>query len=664
MKLKKYIFMVFVALLMSFGFANSTKAVNTETVGILPAFPDPAVQFSDSWFIYRLDLGKTKEDAIRMINNKPDTVIIKLYAVDASTTSDGAFSLQSEETDRKDVGSWVKLAANEIEIPPNSEKLVPFTITIPQNTDVGDHIGGIIMQEIAADSPLQGTGVRIITRVGVRIYETVPGAVSKDFSITRFDWRSDPANGNNLWKKFLDLDRRTLFFIGIKNSGNVKLTPKATIEVTNIFGQKVADLSNQEIGVVFPREENKDSVVTWQGMPLLGRYKVKLTTSFFEDGVEPKTQEFVIWAFPTRLAFLIVLLGIIVMLLRLIMKYFREAAKEKMPIWQTRPGETLLMLADRFKLNWKRLARYNEIGKPFHINPGQKLFIPINKLNSALLNQLIAERQMSPPLSAGVSRNKGKKILVLIAILILLGAGAYWWKKSHEAKQNFVQKFDTAKEAPAQPVETTDKTKSGTFKKSSLSVGIATPSGGSDLSSTRLLNKLKLIGYKAEKAGVVSDFSTTTILYNTGKKDQADMLKNDLSISGAVDTKESPGITKDLIVYNLAPADQFLDIGSLDLITSVRREQIHTAIQKGGADDNTIATLKDTIFKGGFNVENEVGTADNQGHANLTLLFGNDAQAGSIEILAIFLKNRGYIVSSQKGAADLGDKIIIVAGKI
>ena len=64
---------------------------------------------------------------------------------------------------------------------------------------------------------------------------------------------------------------------------------------------------------------------------------------------------------------------------------------------------------------------------------------------------------MSPPFSAGVSRKKGKKILALIVILILLGAGAYWWKKSHEAKQNFVQKFDTAQEPAAAPVETADK---------------------------------------------------------------------------------------------------------------------------------------------------------------------------------------------------------------
>ena len=157
------------------------RAVNTNTVGILPANPDPNVQFSNAWFIYNLDLGQEKADGIRVINNKNETVVVRLYPVDAAATSDGSFALMPEDADRTGVGNWVKLAVNEIEIPPQTEKTVPFTFSVPQNADVGDHMGGIVMQEIETGNNLTGTGVKIITRVGVRIYETVPGEVKKDF---------------------------------------------------------------------------------------------------------------------------------------------------------------------------------------------------------------------------------------------------------------------------------------------------------------------------------------------------------------------------------------------------------------------------------------------------------------------------------------------------
>jgi hypothetical protein len=283
---KKTLLFVFAVL---FSFPLISKAVNTNTVGILPAYPDPNVRSSNSWFIYKLEAGQSKEDAVRIINNKKETVIIKLYAVDATATSDGAFALLPEDADRKDIGAWVKLAANQLEIPPESEKTIPFTINIPKEVDVGDHAGGIVMQEVEGveEGKISGTGVKIVTRVGVRMYETVPGEVKKDFEISRFDWRTEVKQAKNFLKDFLDLNRKTVFQIGLKNKGNVRISPVAKVEVYNIFGKKVSGMEEQEIGIIFPRGENKESIVVWDKAPFLGRYKAKLSVRFQEEGVEP-----------------------------------------------------------------------------------------------------------------------------------------------------------------------------------------------------------------------------------------------------------------------------------------------------------------------------------------------------------------------------------------
>jgi LysM repeat protein len=541
------------------------KAVNTGTVGILPGNPDPDVRFSDAWFMYKLDLGRDKKDSIRVLNNKDETIVVKLYASDATTTVDGSFTLLTEEDAKADVGSWVKLAVEEVEIPPKSEKLIPFTINIPKNADVGDHMGGIVMREMETDdrANIPGMGVRIITCVGVRIYETVPGEVKKSFDVTRFDWRFAPSGKASWIKNFLDINKKTLFFTGIKNKGNVRISPKITIDIKDIFGRTVGHLPDQEAGVIFPGEEVKEAAVTWDDMPIFGRYKVSMTASFFEDGVGQGSREVIIWAIPYRIIFLLVILAVFLILLRLTKIYFQEASKEKMPVYTVKLGDNLADVAKKFSVSWKRIAKMNYIGKPFEIRAGEKLFIPITRRNAKMIAEMKSQRELELSISerAGIAGFKRKRIFFIGLILILIGSGAVWALKARQGKVIHQEiKVPETVEVPKE--ETTEKTKSGVFKKSSVSVAIATPSGADQNSSAKLLKKFELMGYHAVLSGGLGekDYKITTIEYKTGKKEQAEMVKNDLGIEGDVELKEMPNLESDAVVYNLAPADAFLDL--------------------------------------------------------------------------------------------------------
>lgn len=550
---------IFVSMLFWVGSNGSVKAVNTDTVGILPANPDKNVKFSDAWFIYHLDLGEKKMDGIRVLNNKNDTVVVKLYPVDATTTSDGSFALLPEESERKDAGAWVRLAANEIELAPHSEKIVPFEFAVPSNADVGDHMGGIIMQEIETNADtLSGTGVKIVTRVGVRIYETVPGAVKKDFEVTRFDWRLSPTGAKNWLKDFLDINKKTFFFLGIKNNGNVRITPKVDVRVTNMLGQLVADLRDREVGSIFPRDEVKDSSIPWEGMPLFGRYKVAMTVNFFEEGMAPVTKELVIWAMPYRIIFLLVILGVIFVLFRLIRKYFLEASKEKMPIYTVQAGDTLARLAEKAMVHWKDLVRVNEIKKPYEIRAGQKLFIPLNRKNRELMAKMVANHYLKPSIAeeAGEAQGGKKKIALGIIILFLIGGGAIWGIRMRSS-QVVHEEFKVPEKTIEPKIETVERTKSGAFKKSSVRVGV-TSAGDAD-SNGRLIKKLKLIGYEVSLSDRQGGFSATTIEYANGKQAQAEMVKNDLGIKEPVDLVEAPNLAVDVVVHNMASKDEFLN---------------------------------------------------------------------------------------------------------
>jgi LysM repeat protein len=663
---KKLIFFLLVFFLF---FPAVGKAVNTETVGILPAYPDPEVKFSNAWFIYKLGAGQTKEDAVRVINNKKETVVVKLYAVDATTTSDGAFALLPEESPRQDVGAWVKLAANEVEIPPNSEKLVPFTISVPENADVGDHAGGIVMQEIeGAGKTIAGTGVKIVTRVGVRIYLTIPGEVKKDFEITRFDWRTEAKREPNFLKDLLDLNKKTVFTIGLKNKGNVKISPKGKVELYNIFGRKVGDTGESEIGVIFPKGENKESVITLNQAPFLGRYKAKLSVNFLEEGAGTGEKELVIWVFPYRIVIILAFLLVLFILTRLIFQYFREASKEKMPVYTVKEGETLGNLASVFSVHWKKLAKVNEIKKPFEIKAGQKLFVPPNHRNIDFLVNLVKQGRLGPPLKekSAKARRKKKMILIFVAGLIVFAGAFFWYKHKKKPAVSQIVSNPTAQSEPTIPQEDEKKTISGAIKKSSIQVGIFSPPSNELTSSLRLFRKLRLIGYRVE---IIPDlagrqYSETTIEYAPGNEEQAKIVKNDLGINFDPGLKEVSGLGKDVIIYNLINKDDLPKLEAESGKTFVRRDLVRVKVLEGGGGKEMAEKVRTLIYQAGFTPDEEIGEAQRKDNVGIGVIYSNEDQREGAEDLVDFLNKNQYPAKLEKNSeSKSAEELILIVGK-
>ena len=146
------------------------NAIQTGTVGIEPALSH------GSYFFYKLDKGESKEDAVRVTNHADQKIALKIYPVDAATTNDGNFAPRPEYYPQKEIGQWVKLSADLVELKPHETKEIPFIITIPSDADVGDHMGAIVIQAAKPKGKAGGgTGVNIVTRVAVRITRPYPG---------------------------------------------------------------------------------------------------------------------------------------------------------------------------------------------------------------------------------------------------------------------------------------------------------------------------------------------------------------------------------------------------------------------------------------------------------------------------------------------------------
>ena len=216
-----------------FIFTIPSHAVEFGNIGIRPKTFDPESPLTASWFIYNLLPGETKQDALIITNNNSQAGDFKIYPVDATTTADGAFALKTEGDSRTGISSWITLENNTIHVGPNESKEVPFTITIPKKVIVGDHLGGVIVENVDI---AKYQGINIKTRIGIRMYETVPGQLKRELQLEKAEWTKQ---ANSLYLTF-----------SLINKGNVRLEPQAKIKI----GEKSVDL---DLRMVLPEKPTK-----------------------------------------------------------------------------------------------------------------------------------------------------------------------------------------------------------------------------------------------------------------------------------------------------------------------------------------------------------------------------------------------------------------------
>jgi hypothetical protein len=219
---------------------NVCQAISSGGLGIYPNQSEwnPQNDSTKSWFIYNTNPGEIKKSKVDIKNESDQSLVLKIYPVDAVTTKDGSFAPISEDSGKKDVGSWVNLPVSELSLGPNETKTVNFTISIPKDADIGDHMGAIIVQNKNDSGEKEGTSMRVINRLGARIYLTVPGEKNEKLEIGNFN--------NNIENK------KVIFQLTLINNGNVRILPKGKIEINDSLGRLVdsIELTQREI---FPK---------------------------------------------------------------------------------------------------------------------------------------------------------------------------------------------------------------------------------------------------------------------------------------------------------------------------------------------------------------------------------------------------------------------------
>ncbi len=273
----KRIFMVFLSGVLASGvFAAGVFAADFGGVGGRPQHPDPAVPHSDQWFIYTINPGESKDDAVVVQNNDDKPVEIMLYATDSTPSTDGGFALKQMVEPKTGVGSWITLSKDRITLAAHESVAVPFRINVPKDSsvDVGEHSGGILIQKVQKEEASPTGGMQLLTRVGVRVYITIPGDIIKKLAI------------DQLTLDYNSQNRTYTANITIKNLGNVSQDVVIDTTVNNALPWlgwffKNFPLKNQRNFQVL-RDTSFTSHFEFP-RPLFGKFQA-LATATYDDG--------------------------------------------------------------------------------------------------------------------------------------------------------------------------------------------------------------------------------------------------------------------------------------------------------------------------------------------------------------------------------------------
>ena len=408
--------------------SGATQAIEYRGIGGRPASPDPAVPNSATWFIYHLGLGEAKEDAVVIQNTTLESERIVVYAADSTPSTDGGFALEQKVEEKNDVGAWVLFypeaapeATEELygkwygdaatstlgiiercrpletyvtgdtstveeegaasalllahgcagvpeysfDLGPEELTVVPFVIRIPENVSVGEHTGGIMIQKAAVDESGSGAGIKLTTRLGVRVYETVPGDIVRDLKITKF-------------VKSYHADKGThTFSVGVQNNGNVSQDFTVTYTFSNaLFG--IGDATVERTMQVL-RDDELVSNLEWQP-PKMGLVRVDAVVGYegAQGPVDLRSETLTVLIIPwfetgSAILFVAVFLSTLIVLRR------RRAALRDHDGWQpyaVRKGDTIQDLATQQGVGWQKIALVNGIKPPYTLAVGQQILLP------------------------------------------------------------------------------------------------------------------------------------------------------------------------------------------------------------------------------------------------------------------------------------------------
>ena len=301
-----------------------------------------------------------------------------VYAVDSTPSTGGAFACEQLSQTKNDIGAWIALEKSEIALDPGTNEIVPFTIAVPQNADVGEHNGCIIIQE-KIEKPSDKSGVKLSFRTGLRVAVTIPGELIRKLEIAGFVVTPRNDGGFLLQPK-------------VKNLGNVSVDADVRVATRYFFGLTLANHGGQ-----YPilRGDTSDWNFELEKPFWGGWYRSSFNVEYDanpEAGVGVKSGKALtrlegpaVWffSFPTPAALAIEIIVLLFIAFGVFLFWLsrkrKRWIKKNWVSYEVKSGENIKSLAGRFNVSWKLIAKANKLKPPYALKSGEKIKVPPTK---------------------------------------------------------------------------------------------------------------------------------------------------------------------------------------------------------------------------------------------------------------------------------------------
>jgi|AntRauTorcE11897_2_1112592.scaffolds.fasta_scaffold00510_8 hypothetical protein len=222
-----------------------------------------------------LEPGAQKQYSVSVTNLNATEQTFYLYKRNISGVRSGGvpvFDADNAEQSGYELADWITLPTNQIIVGAGAKETIDFTINVPANASCS-HFGGIFF---SVDPPdIQNSGAAVGYQVANIISLRVPGECVEEASIRQFSTN-----------KYLNGSQNIDFTVRIQNSGDVLVQPVGPLEIYNMLGNKVGDVTfNPDKSAVFPDDERVYTNLNWTGDSVgFGRYEAILSASYGDVG--------------------------------------------------------------------------------------------------------------------------------------------------------------------------------------------------------------------------------------------------------------------------------------------------------------------------------------------------------------------------------------------
>ena len=215
----------------------------TVAIGVLGAFVAPTAALADGdpekpvlrWAVtpadesgkddrasiqHALDAGASVIEHISVQNLGDREETFRLSAADGFTTSNGRFDMLASDKESTGSGTWIDIA-DEVTVPAGESVLVPFSITVPEQAEPGDHSAGVAASVATRQAVENGASLSVESRMGVKVTTRVKGELAPAVSVGDVSTTYDGS-----WNPFRP--GQVTATVEVTNTGNTRLAIAGT----------------------------------------------------------------------------------------------------------------------------------------------------------------------------------------------------------------------------------------------------------------------------------------------------------------------------------------------------------------------------------------------------------------------------------------------------